>query len=90
MIFFRASALAYFENFELKLELADAPDFAPKSPLRAAKLDEGIFRLGHFEFEDEEFPKVIIAHIIPCDHIHKTAPQSDLRGAVLNFTYKFP
>ncbi len=66
IIFLRASAFAYFENF------------APKSPLREAKLAEGIFRLGHFEFEfefvDEEFPKVIIAHIIPRDHIHKTAP----------------
>lgn len=73
MIFFRASLRAScFENFD--------PFCAEKSPLRAAKLLEGIFRLGHLEppLEPlEEFDlgnAIVLASIISRSTQCKTAP----------------
>lgn len=83
MILFRASLLENFENLEkppfAALELAelDAPVVdLEKSPLRAAKLLEGIFRLGHFDCDEfcEELLNAISGYIIPRTQIRKTAP----------------
>lgn len=70
MILFRASLFENFENLEpaeldvpndgLDDELPDTD--LEKSPLRAAKLLEGIFRLGQFDCDEfcEGFPKAMV------------------------------
>ena len=70
MIRFRASLFENFENLELAeldapnddldVELLDAA--LEKSPLRAAKLLEGIFLLGQFDCDEfcEGFPKAMV------------------------------